>query len=261
MPMSWSGVSDPIAGGKSTLGDEILDICAELRRAIPPQAGESIVLPEPNPRRDQLLRDYHRAVLAHIRHDAQFNLLELKTLVRETSDRCGSDLSKTPMGTKILARLDDSLACVARLDPYRDGKTELQWWLALHQFYLDGLYLADRLLAARGREWERHRSHRRVEFLGLSALGTVQALVTALEVAVPHLFRVNPWDTYLPTLLHLLAHHVFPGKKVRFTDLLATTLGWIHRGGFSRLRGLKCPTVRFAGLEHLHNAELFDLDT
>lgn len=242
---------------------DIPAICADMVDAIGPQLHGDFVRLQPCLRRDQLLGEYRRALLAHIHHDTRVNLVELRALVRETSDCCGLDFAQTLLGADLLARVDASFDVVTRLDPYRNGKTELKWWLALTQFYLDGLYLADRLLAAKPGEPQRRwrLPRRRVDFLGFSIPGRAQALVATLETAVPDIFRVNPFDTYLPLLLHLLAHHVFPGKRFSFTETFATTFGWTRRGGFSKLRGLSGTVVRFEGLEHLHNDELFDLDT
>ena len=199
----------------------------------------------------------------HIHHDARVNHAELRALVSATSDRCGLGTADTPLGADLLTRIEESFNCITRVDPYLDGKAELRWWLALAQFHLDGLLLADRLLRAHPGEppkrWRLPR--RRIEFLGFSGFGRTQSMVTAMETAVPDVFRVNPFDTYMPLLLHLLAHHVFAGKRFSFMEAFATTFGWIHRGGFGRLRGLEGETVRFDGLEHLHNAELFDAAT
>ena len=238
----------------------IADICAELRLVVEPELRSAVTRPEHHPQRDRLLGDYRRTLLTAIRDDARVNRLELRALAGEVSKRCGVDLTETPLGSDLLARIDQSANCITQMDPYVDGETELKWWLALTQLHLDGLLLADRLLRARpGERLGRWRLPRqRFEFLGFSGFGGGQSLVTALETAVPDVFRVNPFDTYMPLLLHLLAHHVFAGKRFSFVEAFATTFGWIHRSGFGKLRGLAGDTVRFDGLEHLHNAELFD---
>ncbi|MCK4660213.1 MAG: hypothetical protein KAV82_11885 [Phycisphaerae bacterium] len=263
MPLRTSDAEDPSRRHGGLRGDDIPGICAALRGVIESQDGGEVAQPRDDPRRDRLLVDYRRVLLACVHHDAKVNRADLNTLLEETSTRCGLDPARTALGANLGSRLDQGLARITQINPYHDGKSELKWFLALTQFYLDGLFLADRLLTARpgesGRRWRLPR--RRVDFLGFSSPGFGPALITALETAVPDIFRVNPFDTYMPLLLHLLAHQVFPGKRFSFSDTFATTFGWIHRGGFGKLRGVKGEVARFEGLEHLHNSELFDLST
>ena len=240
--------------------DEIVALCAELRRVTEYESSAEEVRPRPNPERDRLLGEYRRVVSRRIHADARVNLDELQTFAAEVSDRGGIDLVRTPVGVDAFGRLRGSLARITEIDPYADWDSERRWYLALHQFYLDGLALADRLLAVKRPESPRRwrRGPRRVNVLGLSCPGTVQSWVTALETAVPGLFRVNPFDTYVPTVMHLLAQYVFPRKRFRFPEVAASTQGWIRRNGFNRLGGVTGPTVCWAGLEHLRNERLFD---
>ena len=242
---------------------EIPRLCARLREVSQLGPSTDSVRPKPNPDRDRLLGEYRRILVGRIHDDAAANLAELQALVRSRSDHAGIGLARTPVGADALARLRDGLTRITGIDPYVDTKSEERWWYALHQFYIDGLALADRLLTVRRpespRRWQR--PPRRIEVVGTSFPGLAHALVTGIEIPIPNVGRINPFDTYVPTLLHLLAHHVFPGKHFRCTDMFASSLGWIRRGGFNRMRGLHGATVRFEGLEHLHNDSLFDLDT
>ena len=220
-------------------GADIVSICTALRAATTLQRGGPFVRSEPHPERDQLLREYRKAVLARVHHDARINYAELVALLRETSTRCGADLAQTPLGADLLARLESGVRAVTSVDPCRDGRTEEKWLLGVLQFHLDGLYLADRLLAVSGHgvpsTWQH--APRWVEFLGGTAPGWIQGLVSVLEGAVPDMFRANPLRTYGPTLAYLLAHSIVPNKRFRFMDLLATTRGWLRPDGFARLRG------------------------
>ena len=261
-PGSEGGYPATELPGPETSG-EMPRLCTRLREVIRSGFGTDFVRPEPNPDRDRLLGEYRRILVRRIHDDAAVNLTELQVLVRSQSDRAGIDLARTPVGADAFARLRDGLTRITSIDPYVDTKSEERWWYALHQFYLDGLALADRLLTVRHpeslRRWQR--PPRRMEVLGTSFPGLAHALVTGMEIPIPNVGRINPFDTYVPTLLHLLAHHVFPNKRFRCTDMFASSLGWIRRGGFNRIRGLHDATVRFEGLEHLHNDVLFDLNT
>ena len=250
-PATRSGESPP---------DEIAALCARLRRVTEYDASAEEVRPQPNPERDRLLGEYRRIVSRRIHADARVNLDELQTLTAEASDRGGIDLVRTPVGVDAFGRLRGSLARITETDPYADWDSERRWYVALHQFYLDGLALADRLLAVKQPESPRRwrRRPRQVNVLGLSCPGRMQAGVTALETAVPDLFRVNPFATYVPTMMHLLGHYVFARKRFRFPEVAASTQGWIRRNGFNRLGGVTGPTVCCAGLEHLRNEHLFD---
>lgn len=256
-------LSDPSRQGDDGSCRDWLTVCRELRETVIPTSPGFAAGTARDARRDTLLGEYRQMLLARVLDDAHVNLEALTGLLCECSDRCGVDLARTPVGADLLSRLQQSCAVLEQLDPYRDGKTELKWWLALNQFYVDGLGLADRLLGvsrrAPGRPWMR--PQRRIEVLGLSLPGLAQAGFLSLETAIPDLMRVNPFDTYVPTLLYLLAHHLFPSKRFSWHDLLGSTLGWIWRGGFGRMRGLKGEVIRFEGLENLHSEELFSTVT
>jgi len=239
-----------------------VELCARLRRATACDPEVDAVRAEANIERDRLLHEYRRIVKRHICEDVRVNLAELQELAASVSDDAGFDVARTPAGSDAFRRLNASLAPIVEIDPYAEGKSQEKWWFALHQFYLDGLVLADRLLRVGRRGLRAHRDWRRapryVRVGDLTAPGLVQPFVTVAELNVPNVFRVNPFDTYVPTLLHLLAHEVFPSKRFSLCDLHASTLGWIRRNGFNRMRGVDGDAVSWSGLEHLRDERLFD---
>lgn len=242
--------------------NEIVELCARLRRVIACDPAAEAVRAEPDPERDRLLCEYHWIVTRHIREDARVNLAELQELAARVSSRIGFDLTRTPLGVDAFGRMSANLAPVVKIDPYAAGESQEKWWFALHQFYLDGLALADRLLRTEGRRTRAHREWQRapryVQVGELNAPGRVQPFVTVAELNFPNLFRVNPFDTYVPTLLHLLAHQVFPSMPFCICAFHASTLGWIRRHGFNRMRGVDGDAACWSGLEHLRDERLFD---
>jgi hypothetical protein len=239
---------------------DLITVCADLRAATRSEHDADEVRPERNPERDHLLLEYRRLLLEQVQDDAQVNRRELGALMREVASGGTLDPACTPRGADLQARIDRGVASLAALEPYRDSRTEERWWLALNQFYLDGLYFADRLLAAQaGRRLRRwRRPPRWHESMQITSPSRLQGLVTSLTMAVPELFNVNPFDTYVPGLLYMLSSRVFPSRRFRFREFFGSTLGWIHREGLARMRGLRGPVVQFEGLEHLHDGRLFD---
>lgn len=248
--------------------NEIVDLCDQLRRVTTGDPSATAVRAEPNPQRDRLLYEYRRVVNRHIREDVWVNLAELQALAASISGHMGIDLACTPVGADAFARLKDSLGPITEIDSYTDAKSQEKWWYALHQFYLDGLALADRLLrtgwknrqvASACRDWRR--LPRRVRVPGLSCPGLAQTVITVAELNFPHVFRVNPFDTYMPTFLHFLGHHLFPRKPWRFNEMFETTLGWIRRKGFCRMGKVRGDAVSWSGVERIRNEHLFDTRT
>ncbi|MCP4593340.1 MAG: hypothetical protein GY842_21605, partial [bacterium] len=245
------------------MAEELAAVCAELGASVATDCSAECVRPQPDPRRDQLLHRYRSTLQALIRRDARENLAELRELTRSVSRGCGTELECSPVGADALDRLETGCAEIVEIDPYADADREFKWFLAISQFFLDGLAYADRLLATQGgkdpRRWQKVPP--RVDFLGLSASGRMQAVITAIETGVPHAFRTGVSRMFLPTLLHLLAHNVFPQRRWSFNAMFETTLGWIRRGGFQRMAGVDGPAVTWSGVEHVRNPELFDTTT
>ncbi|MCP4589918.1 MAG: hypothetical protein GY842_04180, partial [bacterium] len=211
------------------------------------------------------MRDYRRSINELTRADTIANLRALESLGEARSDMAAVDLLRTPAAAEVFAEMNTSMATVLDTDPYDDGEAQDQWWYALHQFYHLGLWLADRLLrVSRGRGtvprgWRR--PPRWVRLPGLACPGYAQTLVSVAELNFANLFRLDPFGTYLPTLLHMLSHNVFPRRRWNFNAMFETTLGWIRRGGFQRMAGVDGPAVTWSGVEHVRNPELFDTRT
>ncbi|MCK4660047.1 MAG: hypothetical protein KAV82_11045, partial [Phycisphaerae bacterium] len=258
-----SGIKITMASTSGQHSDEIVSLCSRLRQVTQPDPSAEVIRPRFNPERDRLLYEYRRMVMRHIREDARVNLAELEALARSVSEQAGIEPTQTPVGIDAFARLADSLTPINEIDPYADAESQEKWWYALHQFYLDGLALADRLLRTRRRGAERlwRRVPRWVKVPGLSCPGWTQAAVTVAELNFPNVFRLNPRDTYLPTVLFLLAHHVFPRKPWRLADLFDSTRGWVCRRGFERMAGVGSPGVSWSGVEHVRNEHLFNTRT
>lgn len=242
---------------------DVTSLCSGLREACCIHEGYATLGAVDDPRRDHLLGEYRRLILQSIREDIATNLAEVEELGRQEGVRCSFDPFQTALGDHYVTRMRRLATTISQADPYLDGRTEERWWLDFHQFYLDGLALADRLLSTRpgepARRWRLPR--REAEAMGLISRSGLHALVNALEITIPDFSRVNPFDTYAPTVLHMLAHQVFPRKRMRFMDLLSSTLGWVRRGGFERLRGCSGPVARYHGLERLHDGALIDPQT
>jgi hypothetical protein len=152
---------------------------------------------------------------------------------------------------------------VLAADPFADAGSQAEVWFAQHQFFLDGLWLADKLRrdGRPGRIGRWRRPARRYWRLDYDSPGLVQGLISILEVALPRLLEVRASRTYLPTLWFILSHHLMPFKHFRFNDFMESTRGWVANGGFGELCGAPANVVHWHGAEHTRNSELFDLRT
>ena len=239
------------------------DLADAMRSSVRAAAVDEVPRITGNQKRDALLGEYRRRVQEQIDWDLSLALAELRSCVRQVSTAYGREINRAAI-RDLFERLEAGAGIVQSLGVYADAPADEKCWVALQQFYLDALDLAEKLNAT----WSHaslarlDRVPRRWEAADLNASSRWQAYKNMVDLAVARPFSVDLARVVLPSVMLECSHRVNPWKAMRYAEFEDSVLGWTRRGGFQRLRSLSGPAVRIAGLrEFLGNRELFDTET
>ena len=242
---------------------DVVAICTKLREVCGRDAATGSIRPTVSVERDALLAEYRVIVQRQITADARRNLAAIETLAEETSDQVGLRLKNSAVGGNLLRSMRASLERIDEVDPYTSTANQDAWWFALHQFYFDGLWLAEHLQKRGDRRsagwWQRTPKRREVQRWSL--IGRWQSLNSLIEMSVPRYHRVKLLGTFGPSIAYLVSQQTPGSKGFSFYDFFETTLGWLRRGGFEQIGDVHSPAVEWVDVDRLINNELIELRT
>ncbi|HRX84783.1 MAG TPA: hypothetical protein P5572_07175 [Phycisphaerae bacterium] len=255
----------PIPAGTPSDRTNLADISETLRSSLADYLAGRSSHPEADAERDAALAELRARGQQQVLHDLDANIADIEGLYAEVCSKRDLHAVDLPVERDLLGRLHDLRAQFRAADPYSSAKVEEVCWILVQQFYCDAIDCAQRLLVreagglpAPGTYDEDGRVLRQ-NVMGITARTRRQALMNAVEVAVPNPLETRVTRTFAPTLLHMLWHQFVPWGELWWHDFEKTTLGWLGENGFSRLRGERRRVVRVEGQEHLRdNAEIYD---
>jgi len=245
-------------------------LCDSLRNELEPYLSGQTAQPIHSPRRDALLADARAMFDQQLRHDLDFTIHDLSTFAGAVTKNIGFDARRVPVIADLFRRLEESRRFLRVTDAMSSSKVEEQCWLATQQFYYDALELADRLIHVdRGRSirnWPRCDAYGEIprrNLLGVTAYSWPRVIHRGLENCVPNFLRMRFFATMFPTLWQVAYHILIPFGDATFSDIERSTLGWLGRDGFAKLRGNgSTEDVIFNGRERItENGALFDAQT
>lgn len=212
--------------------------------------------------RDRLLADYRQRFSDQVSHDVTYNLQHL----RLWAEKLASDLgAQTPVfkdgqirdGVRRLNRLREVILCGAA---WHSNRAEVEAGLAVQQFYCDALALAERLLRLEQGVRLRQKSAtliRRVNLPGAASNGIAQALMNAVEIALPGLLAIRPLRALAPIAWHLGLRTSIPLLPFHYC-LCREKLGRVIRHGvLGSLNGCRGDVLRCHGVKELFGDAFF----
>ena len=247
----------------------IIQACRTIRDSFVEYEAGQQDSPKADSVREACLQEVRQTVSRQIVKDADYNLLRLRDWTAEVSSTIGMDLSKQALVADLLDRIRAGRDFLTDTDASVSSRVEEQCWLALQQFYIDGLDLAEYLHSCREKGVVPRSPKvlngggiRRREILGISSYSWIRTATLAMDVAVPNWTQMRFCRSMLPTLVHLLWHQLVPWGPLCWCDFERTTLGWLRPDGFARLRGQRGNIAEFQRREIVDdNPQLFDRQT
>lgn len=244
---------------------DLADLTATLRASLAEYLAGRAPVPAPDAAREAALAELRTRGQDRLLNDLDFNLAELERLYAEVAHTRELHDVDLPVERDLLRRLAELRDQARASDPYASAGIEEQCWILVQQFHCDAIDCAQRLLEREAGgtpppgNYDADGHVARSDVMGITARTRRQALMNAVEVAVPNPLESRFTRTFLPTLLHMLWHQFVPWGDLWWHDFERTTLGWLKEDGFSRLRHERRQVVRVVGTEHLQgNRELFD---
>ena len=248
----------------------LTSLCARLRATLAPYLDGTAPTPIASERRDALLVEARSAYDRQLRHDLDYNIFTLSRYASSVSNRIQRDVRRIPVIGDLLRRLEQSRRFLRVTDAWSGSRVEEACWLATQQFYCDGLELADRLIdvdhGRSVRHWPRPDAFgdlRRRNLLGITAYSWPTAAGRAVDVLAPNFWQMRFFTTLFPTIWRVLYHMAVPWGGASWAQFERSTLGWLGRDGFRRLRGGgQRGDIRFYGARRvIDDPQLFDRRT
>ena len=141
------------------------------------------------------------------------------------------------------------------------NRAELACWNATQQFYCDALALGSRLLIIerdgrrRPKPLGRLRRHGRMD--GASSYSFAQAVVNAVEQAVPNLLEVRPVGSLLAWLIYVGRCSLFTRPRFDWSTMLQHARRFYRCGGLASLSGVQGDAHEVHGLQQFWSDDKF----
>lgn len=215
---------------------------------------DGTVVLEPDAERDRLLADYRRQFTEQMVHDASYNLQQLWQWANQI-DACRAAALRVLDDGQVrdgFRRLDRLRRELINTDCWAGDEEEHDCGVAFQQFYADALQLGDRLgRMERGQRlrFKSDKKLRRLEIPSAASYGVVQALINAVDVAVPGVAHLRPLRSLLPSVFYIAMRSVLPWPPYRAHEYEKKLHAILTSGALGSLNSSAGEVVRLRGVD------------